>query len=177
MRLKFLFTSRGLSAAIIACGWMSYTLLSLAGQTYFVNDVLHTLLCERGTLNVHDRVELARETFTLLACDRPLFLPLEFFHHLGIVAQICLRAHDEARHTRAVVMDLWDPFLRHVLERRWRCHAEAHEKNVRTRVREWAQTVVVLLACTQAQLTAHASRTRRKAHRRCRTGRGYTALL
>jgi hypothetical protein len=175
--MRFLFTTRGSSAAMIACGWMSYTYLSLAGQTYFVNDVLHTLLCERGALNVHDRAELAREAFTLLARDRPLFLALEFFHYLRIFAQICLRANDEARNARAVVMNLRDPLLRHVFERRWRRHAEAHEKNVRTRVREWAQTVVVLLACTQAQLTAHASRTRRTTHRRCRTGRGYTALL
>jgi hypothetical protein len=45
-----------------------------------------------------------------------------------------------------VVVHFWEPLLAHVLERRRRRDAEAHQEHVRLRVRQRAEPVVVFLA-------------------------------
>lgn len=103
--------------------------------THLVENILETLLSKRRALDVLYGAELACETLTLLREDRALLLPCELLDHLRVVAQIDLRADDEAGHTRAVVPNFGEPLLLDVLERRWRGYAEADEEDVRLRIR------------------------------------------
>jgi len=54
--------------------------------TCLVENVLETLLSERGALYILDRTKLTCETFSLFRRDRPLLLPLQFLHHLRVIA-------------------------------------------------------------------------------------------
>ncbi|XP_072772227.1 apolipoprotein B-100-like [Nerophis lumbriciformis] len=62
-----------------------------------------------------------------------------------VVAQVLLVAHQDDRHVGAEVLHLRHPLLRDVLQRVRAVHGEAHENDVRVRVGERTQAVVVLL--------------------------------
>lgn len=64
-----------------------------------------------------------------------------------ILPQIDLGTDDQTRNTRAVVMDLGEPLLLDVLERRGRGHTEADQEHVRLGVAQRAESIVVLLTC------------------------------
>jgi hypothetical protein len=117
----------------------------VTAETYLVKDVLETLLRQRRTLDVLNRTELACETVTRLRRHRSLLLACKLVHYLRVVTQIDLGADYEARHTGAMVPDLGEPLLLDVLKRGWRGHAETHEEDVRLRVRERPESVVILL--------------------------------
>ena len=104
-------------------------------QTHLVKHVLQPLLRQSRALHIFDRPEFPCETFSHFTRHRSLFLSGEFLDDLAIVPQIDLRAEDEARHIRIVVVHLWEPLLLDVLKRRRGGDAEANEKNVCLRVR------------------------------------------
>src|ERR1700742_3431877 len=54
--------------------------------TRLVENVLETLLGKCRALDILDRTEFTRETFSLFGGDRPLLLPLELLHHLRVIA-------------------------------------------------------------------------------------------
>jgi len=68
-----------------------------------------------------------------------------------IVSQIGLGADEDDRHVGRVVLNLRVPLRLHVLERGRRDDGEAHQKAVRLRVRQRAQSVIVLLTCSVPQ--------------------------
>jgi hypothetical protein len=53
--------------------------------TCLVKNVLETLLSECGALDILDRTKFTCKTLSLFRRDRPLFLPLQFLHHLRVV--------------------------------------------------------------------------------------------
>lgn len=73
------------------------------------------------------------------------FLLGQLLTNSGVVAQIGLSADNKTWDAGAVVMDLGEPFLTDVLERRGRGHRKADQKNIRLGVGEWAKAVVILL--------------------------------
>ena len=85
-------------------------------ETDLIENILQAFLCQRRTLNILDGTQLPRESLTLLTRDGSLFLSLQLFHHLGVVPKIDLSANDEARDTRTMMMNLWEPFLLYVLK-------------------------------------------------------------
>lgn len=102
--------------------------------TRLIKDVLQSLLSQSRTLHVLDSAKFPSEPFTLLRRNRPLLLPLQLLHHLGIVSQIYLRAHDKAWHPRAVMMNLREPLFLHIFEGRGGGDTEADEENICLRV-------------------------------------------
>jgi hypothetical protein len=54
--------------------------------TCLVKNVLETLLSECGALDILDRTEFTCETLSLFRRDGPLFLSLQFLHHLRVIA-------------------------------------------------------------------------------------------
>ena len=86
--------------------------------TCLVKNVLEALLGECGALDILDRTKFTCETLSLFRGDGPLLLPLKLLHHLRVIAQIHLGAHDEAWNPRAVMVHLREPLLLHVLKGR-----------------------------------------------------------
>lgn len=86
--------------------------------TCLVKNVLEALLGQCGALDILDRTKFTCETLSLLRGDGPLLLPLELLHHLRVIAQIHLGAHDKAWNTRAMMVHFREPLLLHVLKRR-----------------------------------------------------------
>ena len=72
--------------------------------------------------------------------------PCELLDRLLVVAEVGLAADQEDGQAGAKVEDLRDPLLLHVIKRVGRVDCEADEDDVRVRVGEWSQSVVVLLA-------------------------------
>ena len=116
------------------------------GQDGLVEDVLEALLGEGRTLDVLDGLELARQLLALVDGDDALLVLGQLLDGGGVVAQVDLRADQQEGRLLAVVRDLGHPLLFDVLERRRRHHREADEEDVRLRVAERPQPVVVLLA-------------------------------
>lgn len=67
---------------------------------------LEAALREGRALGVLDRAELARQPLARLARDRPLLLPRQLLDDGRVIAQVDLRADDQAGHAGAVVVDL-----------------------------------------------------------------------
>jgi hypothetical protein len=54
--------------------------------TRLIKNVLETLLSECGALDILDRTKFTCETLSLFRRDGPLLLPLQFLHHLRVIA-------------------------------------------------------------------------------------------
>lgn len=108
---------------------------SRGGRTDLVKNVLQALLREGRAFDVLDSAELPSELLALLRSHWPLLLPRQLLQHLRIIPKIDLSADDEARNTRAVVVNLWEPFFFHVFEGCWRCDAEADQEHISLGVR------------------------------------------
>lgn len=102
--------------------------------THLVKHVLQPLLRQSRALHVLHRSQFPCEPLTQLACDGSLLLSGKFLNHLAVVPQINLRANDEARHPRTVMMYLREPLFLDVFKRRRRGDTKANKKNVRLRV-------------------------------------------
>jgi hypothetical protein len=110
--------SRAATIAFIDVSGSKEKINSMETGTCLVKNVLEALLGECGALDILDRTEFTCETFSLLRGDGPLLLPLKLLHHLRVIAQIHLGAHDKAWNTRAVMVHFREPLLLHVLKGR-----------------------------------------------------------
>ena len=72
---------------------------------------LSPFLCEGRTFNVLDGAKLLGQPFTILSRDGSQPLPGKLVNNCGVITEINLRTDNEARHARAVMMDLRQPFL------------------------------------------------------------------
>ena len=104
------------------------------GSNYLIKDILQLVLRQRRALDVLDCAKFSRHPLAVFALywGHPLLCQLIFY--LGVLSKIYLRADDQARHSRAVMVDLWKPFLADVFEGRGGCYGEADEKDVGLRV-------------------------------------------
>jgi hypothetical protein len=117
----------------------------VCGVTYLVEHVLELVLRQRTALDVLDGAELPRHALAVLFPHGRHLLLCQLLPDARVVPQIHLRADDEARHARAVVVYLGKPLLAHVLEGGGRGDAEADEEDVGLGVRERPQSVVIFL--------------------------------
>ena len=101
---------------------------------YLIEDILELVLRQRRALDVFDCPELLGHPLAVLLANRLHLLLGQLFPHTRVIAQIRLCADDQARHARAVVVDLREPFLAHVFERSGRRDTGAYEENVCLRV-------------------------------------------
>jgi hypothetical protein len=108
----------GSSAATIA--WHDVSIVQThfqqREQAYLVEHILQFELRESRTLNVLDGAKVLGHALAILFPHRLHLLLAKLLAHLWVVAQICLGADDEARHTGAVVVDFGEPLLPDVLE-------------------------------------------------------------
>ena len=112
---------------------------------YLIEDVLQLILRQCRALDVFNGSQVFGHSFSVFLANwlHPLFSQL--LSDLRIITQIRLRADNEARYPGAMMVHLGEPFLPHVLERGWGCHAEAHEEHVRLGVRQRTEAVIVFL--------------------------------
>ena len=106
----------------------------------------HPALRQCRALDILDCTELPRQPVSRFWLDGSLLLFAELLDDCLVVAQVDLGPDNEAGDTRAVVVDLWEPLLLHVLKRCGGRDAEADEEDVGLRVRQGPQPVVVLLS-------------------------------
>ncbi len=85
-------------------------------STHLIKNVLQAHQCQCRAFYVLDSSEFPSESLSLLCGDGSLLLSRKFFYYLGIISQIDLRAHDETRNTRTMVVDFWEPLLIDVLK-------------------------------------------------------------
>lgn len=71
--------------------------------------------------------------------------PKIHFPHLDIFPKVTLRPHQDEWREGDMFSDLWDPFLRNVLERGGTDHAEAQEEHICTGVTQRPQPVKLFL--------------------------------
>lgn len=87
--------------------------------TYLVEDIFESELRQSRALDILDCTQLSGHSLTSLLANRLHLLLRQFFLDSSIVAQVSLRANNQARHSRAVMVDFGKPFLAHVLEGSW----------------------------------------------------------
>lgn len=115
------------------------------GNTHLVKDVLELVLRQGRALDVLDSAQLLGHPLTILPPNGRHLLLAELVTHALVVAQIGLGADDEAGNTGAVVVDLGEPFLAHVLEGGGRGDGEADQEDVSLGVGKRTETIVILL--------------------------------
>ena len=103
-------------------------------QTYLVKHVLQALLRQSRALHIFHRSEFPCEPFSQFTRYRSLLLSSKLLNDLAVVPQIDLRADDEARHTRTMMVYFWEPFFLDVFKGGRRGNTKANEENVRLRV-------------------------------------------
>jgi hypothetical protein len=114
--------------------------------SYLIEHVLELVLRQRRALDVLDCAQLSRHPLAVLALDRRHPLLGQLVLDRVVFPQIDLRADNQTRHARAMVVHLGEPLLTDVLERGGRRHGEAHKEDVGLGVREGAQAVVIFLS-------------------------------
>jgi len=112
---------------------------------YLIEDVLQLELGERRALHVFDGIKLPRHLLPVLALhwEHPLLGKLVLYG--GILSKIDLGTDYEARDSRAMVANFWDPLFADVLEGGGRSNGEAHKEDVSLWVGERAESVIVFL--------------------------------
>ena len=106
------------------------SIVGLQSHSYLVKNVLELVLCQSTALDILDSTEFLGHALSVLPAHRRHLLLGEFVADAGVVPQVNLGAHNEARDTRAVVVDLGEPLLANVLEGRRGGDAEADQKDV-----------------------------------------------
>mmetsp|Transcript_45288 Transcript_45288/g.145710 ORF Transcript_45288/g.145710 Transcript_45288/m.145710 type:complete len:253 (+) Transcript_45288:112-870(+) len=116
-----------------------------------IEHILEALLRQRGALEVLCRADGLCHLLPLLQTDRCLVLLAQLRNRGPIRSQVELRADEDERAVWAVVLQLGEPLLFHVLVRGARDEGEGDEEDVRLRVRERSQPIVVFLPCCVPQ--------------------------
>ena len=129
---------------------MSVRYIILVNETltlYLVENILEFVLRESRALDVLNRSQILRHLLAGFPGDRAHLLLSELLADAGIVSQIDLRADDEARHTRAMMVHLRKPFLAHILKGSGGRDGEANEKDIGLGVRKRSESIIVFLPC------------------------------
>ena len=103
----------------------------MKGIAYLIEDILQLVLRQRRAFHILDCSQVFRHTLSVLFAYWLHALFGQLLPYLRVIAKIGLRTHYEARYSWAMVMNLWEPLLSNVLERRWRCNTEADQEDVR----------------------------------------------
>jgi hypothetical protein len=85
-------------------------------KAYLIKHVLQLELRKSRALHVLDSAKVLGHTLAIFFPHRLHLLLAKLLAHLRVVAQICLSANNEARHARAVVVDLGEPLFSDVLK-------------------------------------------------------------
>lgn len=111
-----------------------------------LEDLPNAVFRLRRALQIGDRVNRVRHLPALL-------VPHRLFFHFGqlaprelIIAQVFFIADQNDGHARTKVSNLGLPLLRYILQTVWIIDSEAHHNNVRVRVRQRSESIVVFLA-------------------------------
>ena len=115
-------------------------------NTHLIKHILQLILRQRRALHILDSAQLFRHPLSILPPNRAHLLLIELLAHAGVIAEIGLRADDQAGHAGTVVVHLWEPLFAHVLEGGGRGDGEADEEDVGLGVGEGTQTVVIFLS-------------------------------
>ena len=84
--------------------------------SYLIKHIFKFILGQGGALHILDSPQLLCHLLSILFTHRAHALLCELFPYLRVIAEIGLRANDEARNARAMVMDFGEPLLSDVLE-------------------------------------------------------------
>lgn len=118
------------------------------GRTSSVlKDFPHTFAGLGTAFEVAHSTNLGSNSHTLLWSDRSLARLAQLVNDAGIVAQVLLATNENDRQVLAKVQHFRDPLLLYVVQTVRRVDSKANKDDVRVRVRQRAQPVVVLLTC------------------------------
>jgi hypothetical protein len=107
-----------------------FLIFILFNAAYLVKHILELVLRQRTAFDVFNRAEVLRHTLAVLSADRGHLLLSKLLSDTGVISQIDLSTDNQAGDAWAVVVDLGEPFLADVFERRRGGDAEADEENV-----------------------------------------------
>lgn len=115
------------------------------GSNCLIKDRFQTALSERRTFLVLDRPDFLCQRQTLGVGDWILPFLSQLLNLNRVLAEVGFSSHQDDRRTGTVVRDFRVPLGADVLKGGAVYQAEADEEDVRLRVGEWSQSVVVLL--------------------------------
>lgn len=116
------------------------------GTSGVLKDLTNTVAGSGRALQVLVGSDLLSNSLSVLSGNRLLVGCPQGLDGVGVVSQIVLAADQDDGETRAEVHDLRDPLLKDVVQRIRRVDGEADQDDVRVRVRERSETVVIFLA-------------------------------
>ena len=122
-----------------------WRLINKNGLDGFVEDKLEVLAGPRAALDVLDRLDPIFQLLTTSSCDDAVALLLERLEDVGVLARVELRPDQDDRDLRRVVHDLGVPLGDDVVVRDGAGDREADQEDLRGRVAERAELVVLLL--------------------------------
>jgi hypothetical protein len=99
-------------------------------RLYLIKNILQLELRERTAFDVLDSVQLLSHALTVFPPNRRHLLLHKFLSNAGVVPEVDLRADNEARNSRAVVVDFGEPFFANVFKGSGRRDAKAYEEYV-----------------------------------------------
>lgn len=102
--------------------------------TDLIEHVLELVLSQRGALDVFDSSQILRHAIAVLLSYGLHLLLGQLLSYARVIAQVSLGSYDQAWNSRAVVMDLGEPFLADVFEGSRRCDGETDEEHISLRV-------------------------------------------
>lgn len=77
---------------------------------------LLTFLRQCTAFRILDCTKFTSQSLTSFVCNWSLLLSSKLLEHARIISQINLSAYNQARDTRAMMVNLWEPLLFHVFE-------------------------------------------------------------
>lgn len=117
-----------------------------SGSGCSFEDFTYSLLAFGRTLQVRERVDFLRHCASFLRLDRFLLHFGQFPNSGWIISKILFVAHQDYWYIWTKVLHLWVPLLWYVFQRiRW-VNRETHQYNIRVRVAEWTETIVIFLS-------------------------------
>jgi len=116
------------------------------GADGFVKNGFETLLSERRALEVLHGSNRSRHLAGIIVGNGSQAFRCKLGFGLWVVTQIALGANQDDGHARGMVLNLGPPFRLDVVERSGADDGEANQEDIRLRVREGTQSVIILLA-------------------------------
>jgi len=111
-----------------------------------LEDFPNAFACTSRALEIVSCADLLGDCLALLGSDRALGRPTEVVEGLGVPPEILLASDEDNRQAGAKVHHFRDPLFLDVFQRVGTIDGEADEDNVRVRIGERAETVIVFLS-------------------------------
>jgi len=111
-----------------------------------LEDFTNTFARLGGALKIVPRANLLSYCHTLIRSNGSLLRFPQLLDRLTIAPKILLATNEDDRETGAEMHDFGNPLLLHIIKGVGAVDGKADQDDVRVRVREWAESIVIFLA-------------------------------